>query len=410
MKNRMANGKGLGGILAIGLLALLLVTACAPAPLEEEAKPVEFGFIAPFTGAGAREVQLGFYGMEDYFKYFNKETGIPGVTVKAAWADNQRQLAVSMSAFQKFIERGIFAFSLVDAETTIPIMETLKNEDLVWCSTLQNEEVYYPPSWVYGSAPTYTEVFASLADYIVKNWEEERPPRLAFVIFEGRFGRSPVEGGTKYAESLGIEMLPTEIAPFVVLDATTELLRLSEHGADFVYIQGLPSMSVPIVRDAERLGLLDKMHFCGVSVSDGELLLEGGGAAAEGYLVPKIRPSWDETEVPGIKLMIDNQIEYYGQERSRKDPAYAWNWVQGAVVCEAIKRGIEEVGYENLDGSAIRRALDSIKDFDVYGLSKISYTPEDHRGSDAVAIYELRGGKIVRVSDWREAPMLVPEE
>jgi len=84
-------------------------------------------------------------------------------------------------------------------------------------------------------------------------------------------------------------------------------------------------------------------------------------------------------------------------------------WAEIAVTCEAVRRAVVERGYENLDGSAIKEAFDSIKDFDVYGLVNISYTTEDHRGSDKVAMYQTRGSEIVRATDWRSAPMLVPQ-
>ena len=84
--------------------------------------------------------------------------------------------------------------------------------------------------------------------------------------------------------------------------------------------------------------------------------------------------------------------------------------IEQAIICEAIRRAVENVGYENLDGPAIKQAFDNTNDFDVDGLVTITYTPEDHRGSNKVAIYQVRDGKLVRASDWREAPLLVPKK
>ena len=265
-----------------------------------------------------------------------------------------------------------------------------------------------PPGWVYGFAPTYAEIFAVLADYIKENWQEEMPPRLAFMGIDAQFTWGAVEQGTKYAESIGIEMLPTEIVPMPPLDTSTQLLRLGERGADFVYIQMIPVVTLPILRDAERLGLIGEIHFGGSDYSFGEVVIKGAGAACEGYLLPKVTPCWDKTEVPGIKLMIDNQMKYHGKEVSERFPGYDGCWRAAAVICEAIRRAVEKVGYENVDGRAVKEALDSMKDFDVYGLTTISYTPEDHRGADRGAVYQVKGGKVIRVSDWRKAPMIVP--
>jgi hypothetical protein len=71
---------------------------------------------------------------------------------------------------------------------------------------------------------------------------------------------------------------------------------------------------------------------------------------------------------------------------------------------------IEEVGYENLDGRAVKEAFYSIKDFDPHHIGRpVTYTREDNRGSPRVRIYEIRDGRVVPASDWRDAHMLVPE-
>jgi hypothetical protein len=78
-------------VLAIGLMALLLVAACAPT--AEEEKVVQLGFIAGLTGPIAAPSQYGFRTLEDYTKYFNEAEGIYGVTIKLSWADTNYQFA-----------------------------------------------------------------------------------------------------------------------------------------------------------------------------------------------------------------------------------------------------------------------------------------------------------------------------
>jgi branched-chain amino acid transport system substrate-binding protein len=111
-------------------------------------------------------------------------------------------------------------------------------------------------------------------------------------------------------------------------------------------------------------------------------------------------------EVPGIKLLRDLQMKYRGRLDVQGDEAHGFR--AAYVTCEALKRAVEEVGYENVGGAAVNRALLSMKDFDPYGIGPITYTAEDHRGSNGVRIYQVRGGEVVPVTDWREAPMLLP--
>lgn len=82
-------------------------------------------------------------------------------------------------------------------------------------------------------------------------------------------------------------------------------------------------------------------------------------------------------------------------------------WACGAIMCEAIKGALEEVAYENLDGAAVKKALERM-DFDLDGMARFTYGPEDRRGTRDYAVYQIQGGKIVRSSDWREVTILVP--
>jgi ABC-type branched-subunit amino acid transport system substrate-binding protein len=79
-------------------------------------------------------------------------------------------------------------------------------------------------------------------------------------------------------------------------------------------------------------------------------------------------------------------------------------------MCEAVRRAVEEVGYENLDGVAIKEALDDMNEFDVDGMVKVSFGPEDRRGTQRYAVYQVKDGKVIRLTDWKEVPILVPWE
>ena len=70
---------------------------------------------------------------------------------------------------------------------------------------------------------------------------------------------------------------------------------------------------------------------------------------------------------------------------------------------------MDEVGYENLDGPAVKRAMEG-EEFDVDGMGKISFGPEDRRGTQTYAAYQVQGMKIVRITDWQEIPIIVPWE
>ena len=392
-------------ILAIGLIALLLVTACAPSPSPGKEKVLELGLMAGLTGPASAASQYVLRGMEEHIWYYNEEEGIPGVTVNLLWADTGHFLAQGLTTYNKWIEHGVPLWICVLMDEAITIKPLAERDKTPFLTVAISEEVIYPTGWAYSIYCTDAERFAVWCDWIVANWKEDRPPKVVMMGPDMLYGRSAEVQGTKYAESLGIEMLPMEFVPFVPLDTTTQLLRLSEREVDFVYITSVWTTAVPILRDAERLGLIGEIQFGGYENTQSTAIL-ALGSSVEGYTVPRVSYfSLHETN-PGVKFMRDLQMKYRGRIDVGGDECNPLR--VSSVACEALKRAVEEVGYENVDGVAVKRALDSIKDFDPYGVGPVTYTPEDHRGSNRVMVAQVQNGQVVYLTDWQDAPMLVP--
>jgi branched-chain amino acid transport system substrate-binding protein len=407
MKNRIVTQKTAWiTVLAVALTALLLFTACAPGPPVEEEKVVEIGMIAPLTGPPSALIQYAYRNLVDYLRYFEEISipGVtiqPGVTIKLTWADDAYDVPRAISAYERMIERNIVCFYLPSPVEAEGLESRLERDEVPAFTMSLTEALMYPPGWIFAVYPTESEKFAIVADWIMENWQEERPPRVALMGTDSPSGRAAEVMGTKYAESIGIEMLPFEIVPYVPLDTTPQLLRLREEGADFVYLGTIWTTALPIMKDAERLGLTDKIRFGGYENSQA-IPLVNLGPAAEGYFAPRAAPWYED-----VPLLIDMYMRYEGKIDTGGDGASTVLFASAMI--EAIRIAIDNVGYENLDGRAVKEALESIKDFDPLGIKKLTYTPEDHRGSAAVRIYEVQSGKVVPVTDWQEAPMLVPE-
>jgi branched-chain amino acid transport system substrate-binding protein len=403
MTNRLVKGKGvLVTILAIGLVAVLLLTACAPGVPAEEKKVVKMGFILPLTGAPANVVQVALSNSFAYLEYF-EEKGMPGValpsgvTVEIVWADDGFTANRAISIYERMRNGAVIFYGPSGTEGTA-IKPRLERDGMAGICMNYDEAMMYPAGSIFSVWPTESEKFAVLCDWIMENWQEERPPRVVMMGPDAPSGHAADVMGPAYAESIGIEMLPFESGPYMGLDYSPQLLRISDEGADFVYMPGgTDSYAPPVMKDAIRLGLTDTIRFGGHENGQ-SLAMLSLGPAVDGYFSPRCTP-WYE-EVPICRDLFENP---------QGDTAGALMVM--TVMIKAISIAIDNVGYENLDGRAVREAMDSIKDFDPYGIGRpISYTPEDHRGSAMTRMYEIQDGDVVPVTEWRNAPMLVPEE
>jgi branched-chain amino acid transport system substrate-binding protein len=394
-------------VLAGGLAALLLVTACAPRAPAEEKKVVKIGAILPVTGPASAIMQYGFRNMIDYYKYF-EEVGVPGmelppgVTIELIWGDDGYEAPRAISVYERISQDVLYLFA-ASAVEGYAIKSRLERDGIAAMTWAADEELMYPPGWFFTVFCTESERFAAVCDWIMDNWEEERPPRVAMMGTDTVTGRAPELMGNAYAKSKGIEMLPFEVIPHMPLDTTPQLVRLEEEGADYIYITTIWSAAISVMRDAERLGLLDKIRF-GAGLEDNVAipLIEALGPLADGYFGARSFPWYEE-----VPILWDILREYEG--RLDTTGGAAGDLQSFPVPIEAIRIAIEEVGYENLDSRAVKEAMYSIKDFDPHHIGRpVTYTLEDHRGAPATRIYEVQGGEVVPVSDWQEAHMLVP--
>jgi ABC-type branched-subunit amino acid transport system substrate-binding protein len=410
MGKRMLKEKRLGiAILAVALAAVLLVTACARGPSAEEKKVVKIGWIGPLTGPAGAACQVGYRNLIDYLEYF-EEVGVPGltlppgVTIELVWADSGYEEARAVSAYERMQDHIVY-FHLITTVETHALKSRLEEDGIAAMTMRPDEAMMYPLGPIFSVFPTESERFAAVCDWIMENWEEERPPRIALMGTDSIAGREPEVMGIPYAKSIGIEVLPFEVIPHLPLDVTPQLLRISELGADYVYITTIWVSAIPVLRDAERLGLMDKISFAVGSEDNLTIqLLEALGPTAEGCFGAKTFPWYEETPI-----VYDILREYQGRLDTSGGAASMLQF--GPVPIEAIRIAIEDVGYENLNGRAVKEAKYRIKDFDPHDIGRpVTYTREDHRGAPKLRMYEVRGGDAVPVSDWRDAHMLVPQK
>jgi hypothetical protein len=392
-------------VLAVALTTLLVVTACGPSTPPEEKNVVEVGAIPLLTGGGGTADQPSFVAFSDYIRYFNEEEGIPGASIELLWKDGQTSIPAVISAYRSFADRGVPIMFTNYGTALEGLTAQLAKDQIVFVTGGPTAPLIVPPGWVFCAWGTEGESATVLLDYFMDSWTEERHPKLQLFILDSGFGWTPVEEITPYAEGIGYEVLPVEVAPHVPVDTSSQLIRIQGREADLVYILHITSGAGPIMRDVERLGLQDKMQFAGTQWVVGDRLIEFAPVGTEGFLSPRSLPWFDDTDVPGVKTMVDKMMEYHGEVT--RTPEGLSGWVYGAIVCEAVSRAVAEVGVENVDGPAVERALESFQNFDVDGMAKFTFGPEDRRGDISLAVNQIQGGKIVRVSDYRDAQILV---
>jgi hypothetical protein len=158
------------------------------------------------------------------------------VTIELVWGDSGFVAARAISIYERMRDEVVF-FHLPSPLEATALKSRLERDEMASMAMAVDEFLMYPPGQTFTIFCTESERFAAACDWILEDWQEDRPPRVGMMGTDTPSGRAAEVTGTAYAESIGIEMLPFEVIPYLPLDASPQLLRLADAGADVIYIQ-----------------------------------------------------------------------------------------------------------------------------------------------------------------------------
>ncbi|RQD65423.1 MAG: ABC transporter substrate-binding protein, partial [Desulfonatronovibrio sp. MSAO_Bac4] len=182
----------------------------------------------------------------------------------------------------------------------------------------------------------------------------------------------------EYARELGFEIVGEENVGLGDMDATTQLIRLNRNKPDYVWVGGTISSTAVILKDAERLNM-DAVFITNIWGSD-EQLLSLAGSSVNGHLGLQTGVIYG-ADVPGMAV-----IEEITGGRPQMTH-YIRGFASMLVMAEGIRIAMEN---DELNGSGIRDAVRTLRDFDPMGLTPaVSFYPDDHRPNMSVYIYRL---------------------
>ncbi len=218
----------------ISVLLLLMVFFVTENVRASEPKPIKIGHLGDWTGPAGRTCGPPGDSLIVYFhEYVNKEKGgipyldpktgkeIGKVKIEVLYADCRYELPLFKSAYRDFVDKGVVLFHSTASPAVEGLKKDLKRDKIPMFQTSSNSVGHWPPEWIYGTRPSFADDMGTYVDWILENWKEKRPPRIAIMYYDGPFGRSMLWGGPEYAKSKGVEIVADEpIAP-MPMDTTS---------------------------------------------------------------------------------------------------------------------------------------------------------------------------------------------
>ena len=388
----MTPRKNLGIVLAAAIAAL--VPAWATAQQE-----IKVGGIFDLTGVTSDVGKPFAQGVQDAVAWVNENGGINGKKINLIGADYAYKIDQARALYKRLVnDEKVVLIQGWGSGDTEALKDFVGQDKIPYYSASFSAPLTDPAKFPYNFfvAPSYSDGLRSWLNWVKADYTKgggKGKAKVAFMFGDNAYGKSPLAAGRKWAAEIGVDVVDEAVLPPNFQDATSQLLTMKQKGVEYAYIQVTTANVAIVLRDAQKLGL--KVKFGSNPYGFDENLPALAGPNAEGVtgLMPHVPYG---TAVPGMKDLMATHDKVRPTEKG--NAMYVRGWTYVMVWSEVLKRA-DKAG--QLNGPGIKAASETLKDFSTGGLSQpVTYTPTDHRASLTSEIFQVQGGKLVKIAEY----------
>ena len=376
--------KSLMQAITIMITSMLILTVAGSGV---SAKDIKVGAIINLTGPASSWGQFHAKGLQDYFRYVNDvKGGIYGNNISLTVVDSAYKVQEALKYVKKFCSQEnmdmIATWSAGSGIMAKPIIQKYKVPNLNY-STYQG--ILKPPvDYAYLPFGSYVMDCYAVLEYINSIHKGKEPPKVGLLTYNNTYGKSIHQPSREYASRHNINIVGIEEFPSRTLDLNMELLKLKNKGAQYIFVQMLPSAIIMALRSADNVNY--DVPFFGTWTSTDPNFFERGKGLIRDRMFMQFPGGLPGDGTPGVKLVEKLWKKY--KTVSRFDASY-WEGVTIASIMErAFERAHEKFG--KINSETINKALETFNNEDFGGLvPNITYTSADHSASWKARIVKI---------------------
>jgi branched-chain amino acid transport system substrate-binding protein len=403
------------------VLVALLLAACgaSSASIDKAPEPIKIGALFALTGPTS-EVGIPYsIGEQAFIDWKNSQGRVAGRTLELISNNYAYQIPKAEELYAQYVNQDkVVAIAGWGTGDTEALKGKVAHDKVPFISASYSAALADPRRAPYNFlvGTTYSDQLIIAQKWALEDWKHKGQvgsPSFAYLISDSPFGKSPIEDGMKHAAANGVAEPLIVSAPRGAADLMSQLSRIRDSGANYVFIQNTSEPAAKALKNAQELGLMSTRAVSGTRALEqmpptqficlnwcaDELVVQRAGQAAEGLvgIIPFAPPT---TGAAGAKQALDyaasKQI-YAGGElrlgklRSTSLLHYVQGWWSMAILVEGIERAAK--GGQALTGERIKDALESMEDFSTGDVTApISFTADDHAGNKTSRVYQVQGG------------------
>ncbi|MDD4861149.1 MAG: ABC transporter substrate-binding protein [Smithellaceae bacterium] len=370
------------------LLAISVLVLLAAGPAVAQTKSVKVGAAINLTGPASTWGQFHEKGQRDYFRYVNEvKGGVAGHKIDMITVDTAYKVPEAQAAVQKFVLQDkvdmIATWGAGEGLAAKPIVQRYKVPTINYSTSWELLEK--PVDYMYLPFGSYKMDCYAVLEYIKAIHKGKEPPKVGLLTYNNAYGRSIHAPSKEYAAKLGIDLVAVEEFPPRTVDLNTELLRLQKKGAEYIFIQMLPSAIITAFKSADRIKY--NPVFLGTWTSTDPDFFKMGKGLIRDRLAMQFPGGLPSDKFKGMEVMKDLWKRY--KTVKSFDASYWEGVVVGMIMERAFLRAYEKS--KVINPATINAAMESMNHEDFGGLvPPVTFTKDNHEGSFTARIVKVQ--------------------
>jgi branched-chain amino acid transport system substrate-binding protein len=400
-------------VLAIGLASALAVGLATPVLASHE---IVIGLQCDRTGATQVVGVVLCPGYHDYVRLVNAKGGIGGHKIRVLEIDHEYKVPSAVEAYERHKKERAVLIGVYGTPQTYALTQKLTEDRIPGTSpgfgrADATDGTRYP--YIFPIAATYW----SQAGAAVKFAHDQlsgalKGKKIAFLFFDNPAGREPIPILEDLAAREGFQLRTFAVPPPGV-EMGAQLLDIAQrYRADFVITHLFGRSPSVSIKELKRVGYpLRKVIAFVWGAAEADIDAAGGMAVAEGYNAMQF--AGVGTDFPVLNE-IRAMYKKNGQEAPREMAStvyYNRGVLIAAIHLEAITNALKAKPDGQITGEDVKKGFERIRQFTLGGLvPPLEITTENHEGGGWVQIWQVKGGKFVKATDWFKAYQDVVEK
>ena len=395
----------------VAVLTLLTGGLLATGPTQAQQYKGEIVLGAQCDRTGATQIvgTILCPGFHDYIALVNSKGGVEGYKIKALEIDHEYKGPPAVESYERHKKEGAVSMSVYGTPQIYALAAKLTEDRIPgtspgFGSAAAADGTRYP--YIFPIAATYWSQGAAAVDFAKKQLGGSlKGKKIAYIFYDNPAGREPIDVLQDLAKLEGFTMKEFAVPPPGVEMGAQVLDIAQRFRADYVIAHlfgGAPAVSI---KELKRVGYpLKKVVSFVWGSAEANIDAAGGFPAAEGYHTMQFAGvGQDYPVLKEIRDMYQKQGKPAPKEMA-STVFYNRGVLVAALHVEAIRNALKAKPDGKITGQDVKNGFEKISNFTLGGLvPPLKITATDHEGGGLVQIWQVKGGKFEKETDWYSA-------